>query len=105
MELTSEMQRLARMRREQEIDLADIAAATEIGVADLEAIESGVADRLPGGARRSSYIRRYAQIVDPYMAGARLFRLVALASETKEAGAGWSGGGFLRGRLARLSVG
>ncbi len=85
MELSAELQRLAVLRREREIALDEIAATTQIGIPCLEALEQGVLDQLPGGLDRPSYIRQYAQIVDPYMGGARLVRLVALAASSCQA--------------------
>jgi helix-turn-helix protein len=84
MELSAELRQLAALRRERRIALDEIVAATQIGIACLEAIEQGVLDRLPEGLARPSYIRQYAQIVDPYMGGARLVRLVALAAASGE---------------------
>lgn len=85
MELSAELRQLAALRRERRIALDEIAAATQIGISCLESIEQGVLDLLPEGVARTSYIRQYAQIVDPYMGGARLFRLVALAAASSQA--------------------
>ncbi len=84
MELSAELRQLAVLRRERNIDIDEIAAATQIGIPFLEAMEQGLLERLPEGLARPSYIRQYAQIVDPYMGRARLVRLVALAAASSQ---------------------
>ena len=84
MELSVELRQLGDLRRQRKMALDEIASATQIGIPFLEAIEQGVLDQLPEGIARPSYIRQYAQIVDPYMGGARLVRLVALAAASSQ---------------------
>jgi len=54
-----------RARREQlGLSLADVAAATRINAAYLEALEQGRLDALPEGPYRSAYLRAYREILD-----------------------------------------
>ena len=56
-------QNLAATRESRNIALRQIADETKIGVAKLQAIESGDYRQLPGGIYNISYIRQYARIV------------------------------------------
>jgi cytoskeletal protein RodZ len=55
--------RLKRARETQGVDLRDIAAATKISVAALEALERNDYSRLPGGIFSRSFVRSYALAV------------------------------------------
>jgi cytoskeletal protein RodZ len=46
------------------ISLAAIAASTKLSVPQLEAIESGQFNRLPGGIYNTNYIKQYARAID-----------------------------------------
>jgi cytoskeleton protein RodZ len=51
-----------RLRRG--ITLAAIAASTKLSVPQLEAIEAGQFNRLPGGIYNTNYIKQYAQAIE-----------------------------------------
>jgi cytoskeleton protein RodZ len=51
-------------RRQKGISLEDIAASTKLSVRQLEAIESGEFNRLPGGIYNTNYIKQYARAID-----------------------------------------
>jgi cytoskeletal protein RodZ len=64
MSILGTLSRLARMRQDQGVSLAQIADETKINPRYLEAIEQGRLEELPGGIYRRSYIQQYAQCVD-----------------------------------------
>jgi len=51
-------------RRQKGISLESIAASTKLSVRQLEAIEAGDFNRLPGGIYNTSYIRQYARAIE-----------------------------------------
>ncbi len=50
-------------RQKKGISLEAIAASTKLGVRQLEAIEAGDFNKLPGGIYNTSYIRQYARAI------------------------------------------
>jgi cytoskeletal protein RodZ len=46
------------------ISLASIAASTKLSVPQLEAIEAGQFNRLPGGIYNTNYIKQYARAIE-----------------------------------------
>lgn len=50
-------------RQQKGISLQTIAASTKLSVRQLEAIESGEFERLPGGIYNTSYIKQYANAI------------------------------------------
>ncbi len=55
---------LSTVRRKKGVSLKEISGATKIRVHYLEAIESGVFEKLPGGIYDVSYIRQYARAIE-----------------------------------------
>ena len=55
---------LRKWRQEKGIALATIADSTKLSLRQLEAIEAGDFNRLPGGIYTVSYIKQYASAVD-----------------------------------------
>lgn len=51
-------------RRQRGISLEAIAASTKLSVRQLEAIESGDFNRLPGGIYNTNYIKQYARAIE-----------------------------------------
>jgi cytoskeletal protein RodZ len=51
-------------RRQKGISLEAIAASTKLSVRQLEAIEAGDFNRLPGGIYNTNYIKQYARAID-----------------------------------------
>jgi cytoskeletal protein RodZ len=51
-------------RRQKGISLESIAASTKLSVRQLEAIEAGDFNRLPGGIYNTNYIRQYARAIE-----------------------------------------
>lgn len=51
-------------RRQKGISLEAIAASTKLSVRQLEAIETGDFNRLPGGIYNTNYIRQYARAIE-----------------------------------------
>ncbi|MGA2714693.1 MAG: helix-turn-helix transcriptional regulator [Bryobacteraceae bacterium] len=51
-------------RQQRGISLETIAASTKLSVRQLEAIEAGEFNRLPGGIYNTNYIRQYARAID-----------------------------------------
>jgi hypothetical protein len=51
-------------RRQKGISLESISAATKLSIRQLDAIENGDFDRLPGGIYDTSYIKQYAQAIE-----------------------------------------
>ncbi len=55
---------VAAVREQAGLTLQQISDQTKITVRNLEAIESGAFERLPGGVYATSYIRQYARAID-----------------------------------------
>ena len=55
---------LATIRRNRGITLEQIASSTKISLRNLDAIERGHFDKLPGGIYDTNYIRQYARAID-----------------------------------------
>jgi cytoskeleton protein RodZ len=51
-------------RRQKGISLQDIAASTKLSVRQLEAIEAGDFNRLPGGIYNTNYLKQYARAIE-----------------------------------------
>ena len=51
-------------RRQKGISLEAIVASTKLSLRQLDAIESGEFNRLPGGIYNTSYIRQYARAIE-----------------------------------------
>jgi cytoskeletal protein RodZ len=51
-------------RQRKGISLESISASTKLSVRQLEAIEAGEFNRLPGGIYNTSYIKQYARAID-----------------------------------------
>ncbi|HZT31470.1 MAG TPA: helix-turn-helix transcriptional regulator [Bryobacteraceae bacterium] len=55
---------LATLRRNRGVSLEQISHVTKISLHNLQAIESGEFQKLPGGIYNTSYIRQYARAID-----------------------------------------
>ena len=91
---------LVAIRKRRGVSLQQIARSTKISVTNLQAIENGQIQKLPGAVYTRSYIRQYARAIDydEY----ELLSRYGLSGEDLSAGAENSGPTGLLGRLTRF---